>query len=87
MGDNRVRLRKETYRIIKEEAEKRAISMSELIEQALKCFLSVDYQQRDSGIINDFKRGLSELEDLKRDVEKIKQFLVKKFGMEVYALK
>jgi Ribbon-helix-helix protein, copG family. len=82
-----IRIRKETYEFIKAEAEKRRTSMSQLIDEAIKLYSNAYYQPHQMLTISEVKSILSELESLKRDVEKIKQFLTKKFGMELFALK
>jgi hypothetical protein len=61
--------------------------MSELANEAINLFLQKDYYFHKLGTITNIDRALSELESLKRDVEKIKQFLARKFGMEVYTLR
>jgi len=87
MGNYKVRIRKETYELLREESEKRGVSMSELIHEAVKWFMHGHYPYVNSGTINHIDRVLSEIENLKRDLERIKQFLTRKFAMEFYTSK
>jgi len=80
MGSHVIRIRKETYELLKAESEKRRISMSELIHEAVKHFLHGNHHNNNKNTI----MLLSQIEDLKREIEKIKQFLSRKFGMEFF---
>jgi len=86
LKEYRARLRKETYELLKAEAERRRIPISQLVDTAVFWFLHGHRPVESSYPISDLNKVLSEMEKLKQEVEKIKRFLLKRFGMEVYGL-
>jgi len=87
MRERRVRLKKEVYELARAEAERRGATISELVNEAVFWFLHGHHPIVNSYTINNFDRALSEIEGLRREIEKVKQFLIKKFGMEAISLK
>jgi len=84
VSPHKVSVRDSTYKLLKEEAEKRGLTISELIDEAVRWFIHGHHPPHNSTTIKDFNWTPSEIEDIKQDLEKIKQFLTRKFGMEFF---
>ena len=71
LKEYRVRLKRETCELLKAEAERRGIPITQLVNAAIFWFLHGHRPVEDSRPIGDLSKVLSEVEELKQKVERL----------------